>query len=255
MKTLVKLQIGFLCLICGLWLGCNSSRNDETIVVVEEVEPAPTTKKPAVASHEPPHGIDVSHHSGDVEWEQVVSDGLTFGLAKASEGVDWTDPMFATNWKKMKSARIIRGAYHFYIADDDPIEQAKNFIQNVTLGPGDLPPVVDIEKPGKIKGDALAKEIKRWLDHVENHFGVKPIIYTTPNFWNANVGGDFSDYHLWISNFGTDSPRIPDAFSQWLIWQYRENIPILGVASGADLSKLNHELVALEAVLYQPSQP
>ena len=253
MKVNAKLLTLALCLIMSTWLACNQPET-ELVVEVEDApeEPSPAPHKPAVAAHEPPHGIDVSHHSGDVAWSEVVGDGLVFGLAKASEGVDYTDPMFATNWEKMKSARIIRGAYHFYIPDDDPVEQARNFIQNVSLGPGDLPPVVDIEKAGKIKGEVLANQIKQWLDLVEGHFGIKPIIYTTPNFWDANVGGDFSGYHLWISNFGTDTPRLPKAFTQWLIWQYRENVPILGVADGADLSKLNHELIELEAVLFPP---
>ena len=37
------------------------------------------------------------------------------------------------------------GIFLFYVTEDDPEEQARFFIDNVTLQPGDLAPVVDVE--------------------------------------------------------------------------------------------------------------
>ena len=71
--------------------------------------------------------------------------------------------MFNRNWKKIKEAGLIRGAYHYFLATKSGKAQAENFINSVTLLPGDLPPVLDIEQTygvpaGKIKaaGERMA---------------------------------------------------------------------------------------------------
>lgn len=48
--------------------------------------------------------------------------------------------------------------------------------------PGDLPPVLDVEVRGKKTKKELQHNIKRWLDRVEAHYGVKPILYTSYKF-------------------------------------------------------------------------
>lgn len=197
-------------------------------------------------------GIDVSHYSGAVDWLQVMAGGNSFAFAKATEGVDYTDPAFATNWANMKTANITRGAYHFYVVDDDPGQQAQNFIQNVILSPGDLPPVVDVESPGSIQGEALGQNILTWLGIIEDHYGVTPMIYTDSGFWNEYVAGDFSQYPLWIAEFGTQAPTLPNGFDTWAFWQYQEDATVSGVASGADLDVFNGDLEGLKQILVQP---
>ncbi len=66
------------------------------------------------------NGIDVSHYSGTVDWTKVKEGGYVFAFAKATEGMDDNDPMFAAHWPAMKKAGILRGAYHFYVTEDDP---------------------------------------------------------------------------------------------------------------------------------------
>ena len=45
-------------------------------------------------------GIDVSHWQGTVNWTSVRNSGKVFALCKATEGTTYTDPTFATNWRK-----------------------------------------------------------------------------------------------------------------------------------------------------------
>lgn len=185
-------------------------------------------------------GIDVSGYSGTVDWTTVDAAGHSFAFAKATEGEDLKDPAFDQNWSQMKAAGMVRGAYHFYVTEDDPEAQAKFFLATVTLEPGDLAPVVDIETLGHdTSAEGLPEELHTFLGLLESHYGVKPIIYTTANFWNQYLGEGFGDYPLWVAEYDVESPKIPTGWQTWHLWQWQENAPVPGVEKGADLSKLN----------------
>src|SRR5262249_22791906 len=70
-------------------------------------------KKPADKAGKSLKGIDVSNYQGKIDWQAVKKSGVVFAFAKATEGVDFVDKSFAANFKAMKAAGIIRGAYHF----------------------------------------------------------------------------------------------------------------------------------------------
>ncbi|MFI5135397.1 MAG: glycoside hydrolase family 25 protein, partial [Chitinophagales bacterium] len=99
------------------------------------------------------HGIDVSRWQSNLDWKNLSalnSKGdtipLSFAFIKATEGILWEDPMFEDNWTSAKKAGVTRGAYHYFKPNSSPTLQAKNFIGSVTLKPGDLPPVLDVEE-------------------------------------------------------------------------------------------------------------
>lgn len=183
-------------------------------------------------------GVDVSHFSGKVNWPRVMSAGIAFAYAKATEGNDYVDPTFTRHWSDMKDAGIPRGAYHFFIIDDAPHTQAANFINNVPALPGDLPPVVDVEHVGKKPDPDRIAELRTWLEIVEEHYGVKPMIYTSINFWNKNLDDEFADFPLWIAHYGDEEPQLPEGWSQWRMWQYTQAGNIDGIEKIVDISYL-----------------
>jgi lysozyme len=201
---------------------------------------APPAAKPI--THADLHlGIDVSSHSGEVDWTALRAAGHTFAFLKATEGVDLRDPAFELEWPKVKEAGLLRGAYHFYVSEDDPEEQARFFISTVTLESGDLAPVVDIELLGHNTPPGLADRLETFVQRLEEHYGVAPIIYTDANFWDQNLDDRFGDHPLWIAEYGVAAPRLPTGWSEWHLWQWRGDAQVPGVAKGADLSKVNRE--------------
>lgn len=133
------------------------------------------------------HGVDISHYQGKIDWVKVLENQNTaaplhFVFMKATEGGDHGDSTFAANFANARNYGLIRGAYHFYIPATDAVKQADFFIRTVRLEPGDLPPVLDVEVTGKKEKSELQQGIKRWLDRVEAHYGVKPILYTSYKF-------------------------------------------------------------------------
>ena len=181
-------------------------------------------------------GIDVSHYQGTVNWSSVKNAGITFAFAKATDGNTYTDPQFHTNWQAMQTAGILRGAYHFYETNDDPVTQAQNFIKAVgSLAANDLPPVVDIEIfKGAYGSASVAANLQTWLDTVEKALGRKPMIYTNTNFWNTTINADFSKYPLWIAEYGVSQPKIPSSWKSWTFWQSSQSGSVAGVTGSVD---------------------
>jgi len=52
-------------------------------------------------------GIDVSYFQGTVDWDAALADGVTFAIARVSQG-DFMDPEFQTNWQGIKEAGALR---------------------------------------------------------------------------------------------------------------------------------------------------
>lgn len=188
------------------------------------------------------HGIDVSHHQSIISWEDVskmkVKDvKLHFSVIKATEGISRVDWQFRRNWKKAREAGMARGAYHFFIASRDGVQQAENFIATVKLEKGDLPPVLDVEQTNRQPAAVIRKRVKDFLDRVERHYGVRPIIYTNVDFYEQYLGSDFDDYPLWVAHYiERNRPRIS---RNWVMWQHSERGRVNGITAAVDFNVFN----------------
>jgi lysozyme len=199
-------------------------------------------------------GIDVSHHNGRIDWQQVVDSQVTFAIAKATEGNSFVDPAFDYNWVEMRRKRIVRGAYHFFRPAIDPIAQAKNFLRLVgnTIHSSDLPPVLDFEAyPTYVREEFLSIDVKErsarvkaWLDYVEDATDRVPMIYTNYSSWHEMMGNtdSFSRHPLWIAHYRVDKPSVPAnnwGGKGWAFWQTTERGGIPGVEDGKESTDFN----------------
>ena len=185
------------------------------------------------------HGIDVSHHNGKIDWLRVKKMRfseedlrLNFCFLKATEGMTHSDREFDRNWEQLGKLGIRRGAYHFYIPWRDPESQAKNFINSVKIIKGDFAPVLDIEKNSLRADNQIIEDIEKWLDIVQRHYGVKPIIYTNPTFYKKFIKGNFDDYPLWIADYSKETLKGYGA-SLWF-WQHNQSGWCEGVKGTVD---------------------
>ncbi|MBS1621987.1 MAG: glycoside hydrolase family 25 protein [Bacteroidetes bacterium] len=198
------------------------------------------------------HGIDVSKYQRLIAWEEVqamnVKDiKLGFAFMKATEGIGNTDPQFQRNWKRAKQAGMVRGAYHFFIGSKDGKMQAENFINTVDLEKGDLPPVLDVEQANGNSTMNLQREIKQWLETVENYYQVRPIIYTNVDFYNQRLGHDFDKYPLWIAHYY--QPQQPRIDRTWSFWQHSDKGRVNGIFSRVDFNVFNGDSVDFKNLL------
>jgi lysozyme len=216
-----------------------------------EPESAPPAA-PAVPRPDPRaavHGLDVSEYSGAVDWSKVAAGGFHFAFVKATEGVDLADSAFDDHWPAVRGAGLIRGAYHFFVSEDDPAEQAAFFIAKVDLEPGDLAPVVDVELIGHGTHEGLPERLQTFLDRLEAHYGVKPIIYTSPSFWDAHLTDAFGDYPLWVAEYDVEQPRLPNSWDTWHLWQWQADTAVDGIEKEADLTRVADPEIGLSGLV------
>lgn len=182
------------------------------------------------------HGVDVSHHQKEIEWKMVFEvNPIDFAFVKATEGNDFVDSMFCYNWESLRDQGVRRGAYHFFRAYGCGDEQAVNFLSHVEMQPGDLIPVLDIERTDGIAPEIMLEEAKIWLKMVEDSLCIKPIIYSNQHFYDTYLAGQFDQYPLWIARYSEDSPCLADG-RIWDIWQYSNQGCIDGISQKVDLN-------------------
>ena len=196
------------------------------------------------------HGIDVSHYQGNIDWQRLTQTRqsqfpIHFIFMKASEGGDYGDRVFQANFDSAKAYEFIRGAYHFYNPKTDPVRQADFFINSVKLDTGDLPPVLDIEKRGD-DARTLRRDLKIWLDKIERHYKVKPILYTSYKFKTRYLNDSiFDSYPYWIAHYYVDSVEYK---GNWKFWQHTDVGTLPGIREKVDLNIFNGSLEELKCM-------
>ncbi len=194
-------------------------------------------------------GIDVYHgdNGGNaIDWNAVKTAGIDFAFAKATESTNFKDSAFAANWSGMKSAGLVRGAYHFFHADVDPAAQANYFLATVgALSPGDLL-VLDLETTNGQTQATIAANAKTFLDTVKKASGVVPLLYTSPAFLTTFSG--LGGYPLWVANYGVSCPDVPAAWTTYMFWQSSSTGSLPPITGALDLDSFNGTLAELHAL-------
>ena len=123
-----------LALASSLFAACGGG-SDEWHPGVERGE-LPSSALTVCAGGPTVKGVDVSHWDGAIDWVKLAGAGQSFGIAKATEGVTFVDPMFQANWTAIKAAGLVRGAYHFFRpASGGGVQQARFFLGKVAASP------------------------------------------------------------------------------------------------------------------------
>lgn len=198
----------------------------------------------------PVRGVDVARYQGTIDWAALAADDTAFAYIKATEGGDWTDPVFASNWSKSKAAGVPRGAYHFYTLCRPVIDQISHIIATVPKEPKTLPVAIDLEFGGNCKGrppvPQFHADLNQMLEGLEAHYGTRPILYLTRDFDDAYMKGAFEDEGYWLRSI----IRQPSTdWRPWLYWQYHNKGKRDGVIGPIDLNAFNGDEAAWQAYL------
>ena len=188
----------------------------------------------------PVHGIDVSRWNLDVNWHAARAAGVNFAFIKATEGGDRFDPLFLSHVAQAEEAGIPWGAYHFFYWCTDAATQARWFIAHVPRRPGGLPPVLDLEwnahsptcttRPAP---DMVRAEAATFLAIVGRHYGQRPIVYTTVDFFRDNALADITTEEFWLRSTAAH-PAESFPGTPWVFWQYSGTGRVPGI--GGDVS-------------------
>jgi GH25 family lysozyme M1 (1,4-beta-N-acetylmuramidase) len=176
-------------------------------------------------------GMDVASYQGNVNWASWWSQGKRFVWTKATESTNYTNPYFAQQYNGSYNQGFIRGAYHFATPNTSSGAAQANYF--VAHGGGwskdgkTLPGALDMEyNPYGATCYGLSKaSMTAWIKDFHDTYHAKtgrwPVIYTSTNWWNQCVSGDFSHTApLWVARYASSAGPLPYNWGVYTVWQY-----------------------------------
>jgi lysozyme len=200
-------------------------------------------------------GIDVSHYQEMIDWKKVKASGVKFAIIKASEGIEYVDPLFEDNFRGCIDNGIVPGVSHFYLPRYDPVDQAKHYwntIRDVAKGHNYLPPANDLETAGITKSQ-MNDDMSKFMQATKEYDGRPGIFGTSPGFFTTYLPVPvlsqyrlsisqvdwISEYPLWIFHYTTGWPTQIYPWAGWTFWQYSSAGKVSGIRTRVDLDYFN----------------
>jgi GH25 family lysozyme M1 (1,4-beta-N-acetylmuramidase) len=218
----------------------------------------------------PLYGVDVSSFQGSPDYAKVKASGVTFVIAKATEGVGYTDPTYARNRAAIRDAGLIPGAYHFLRGTHDGPSQAEAFVR--TADPHAIH-ALDVECLEDVHKLNRHLDVPGFLHRYRELLpGRTILIYTGRDFWTACAGtatpgttygplwaaGAVPNAYVraagslptqWASTGGHPTSGLPWAgWTSWAICQFTDHAQVPGISGGVDGDAFTGTLDQLKAL-------
>ncbi len=197
------------------------------------------------ASYESRIGVDVSYFQGEIDWEKVKNDGISFAFLRVGyrgyeKGGLRADPKFADYREEAAEAGLDVGVYFFSQAvNEAEAREEAEFVLDALQGCKlQLPVVYDPEHivGREARTDALSREqlTANALCFCETirEAGYEPMVYCNM-LWEAyELELDrLADYRIWYADYEA-LPQTPYHFS---FWQYSNTGTVDGIQGNVDM--------------------
>lgn len=275
LSPLVKISLGIILTAIILYLVYNTGKNQQIAIQAGQ------DSIPDTASYAGPLlkgsdyfdslrnmgkaiGLDISSNENIYDQSKVIQYGINFMLIKATEGKAYVDPSFSTNWITLRNKKFVAGAYHYYSLKTDPVLQADNFIKNVVISAGDLPPILNLFALEEVSIDpAIIAGVNTYLDRINLYYGMKPIIYVSEKVAGKLFSQEATRYYLWLNkpNAGIYYPPTPKLWNKWKFWQFSTQEKFDGILvqrkdrkeDFVDVNQFNGTKAELKAMTFKTS--
>lgn len=196
-------------------------------------------------------GIDVSKHQGVIKWAEVARDKkIQFVYIRATMGKGHHDRRYRKNILGARRAGLKVGSYHFLTAKFSIDEQFRDFLAVAKPAEQDLIPMVDVEE-GFLNGwnrDQLQDSVAKFSRLVKQHYGRRPMIYSSESYYNKMLAPRFNDHILYIASYSRLIPKIRGDRNHNL-WQYSERGHIHGIGEYVDLCRFTNGTTVEDIIL------
>lgn len=181
-------------------------------------------------------------HRGQKNVKGTADYPVSFIFIKSTESTTVRNRYYATDYQQARKHGIRVGAYHFFRLRTTGAAQAQFFLRHTSFHSGDLPPVLDVEPSDtQIQAaggvEAMFRQVRTWLRIVEQHTGVRPILYVNQRFVNVYLSQapDIKrDYRVWIARYSEYKPDVRLAF-----WQLCPDGRVAGITPLVDINVFN----------------
>jgi len=198
--------------------------------------------------------IDLSHHNQINDFATIKAAGIVAVIHKATQGTDYTDPMYLQRRNKALEAGLLWGAYHFADAKDSKA-QADYFLSVTDPAPTDLL-VLDIEqnysRGAPVPSMSLAGA-ETFVERIKQQTGRYPGLYSgsyIKEILGDNTNPMLANCWFWLAQYGSTAV-VPVNWPYWTMWQYTDGAKgpephsVNGVVSPCDRDKFNGDLEQL----------
>ena len=190
-----------------------------------------------------------------MDWS-ITARLVHYAIMRAGFGDAGHDSKLDTYRTDIAATPMVYGLYWFVRVGQSWQTHVATFKSLWEAAPGILPPVMDLEYT-----TLSPQETTTWVHNLllewEQQTGVRPMIYTSPGWWNEHtVANNWAgNYLLWNAHWtDAEQPIIPRDFAIWKYWQYSADGNGLGRLYGSldgdvdmDLDKYNGSLDAFNA--------
>ena len=203
--------------------------------------------------------IDVSHHQGPIDFDQVIASGIAGVICKCIDGrAPDVDPMFVTNWAAMRERQdeIVIGSYAFARPESDGggeadgRAEAEDYARTMIAAgvPDNFIVWADVEHGGFDDASHSVQQncdfVSAWVETCEAELGRSPWIYTGTNTWRTHLGWTMRFKHLPLVD--ADYSSVPDRTPwPWTLWQYTSKGRVPGVSTNVDISRFDGTMLEL----------
>ncbi len=202
-------------------------------------------------------GADFSRHSGEIDWDKLVKEGIKWAGLRASVCDYYIDPTFRYNYDNSVRVGIIPLPYYVVRFDDkySSDAQADKYLEALH-GRKTWVDIPDVELIGSgVNKSDRGRKLHYTMQRVEVHTHAMQTIYTSEGFWEAYMPAgfleDFNDRPLFAASYGADMPEpyipphprfpsVPDIWESeyhkalWTAWQFSQRWRFDGVPSSSD---------------------
>lgn len=199
-------------------------------------------------------GIDVSHHQGKIDWQQVKDSGVEFAIIRVGyrsrdTGTIYEDRQAAYNMKNAINAGIKVGVYFFSqaISEYEAVEEASWVLDYIQKYQITYPVVYDCEYIGQYRtGAAGVTKTQRtdyaiaFMETVRNS-GYTPMMYASKNGYSKNweTSRMANRYKIWVAQYPakTVDPLVDKTTytGKYDMWQYSSKGSVPGISGNVDM--------------------
>lgn len=191
-------------------------------------------------------GVDVSAWQGEIDWDAVARDGVSFAMIRAgyrgyTAGNLNVDSYFERNLNGAKDAGLDVGVYFYSqaITPQEAVEEAELVLELLDGEQLDLPIVFDWELPASknartrgLSRDTLTACAEAFCETIADA-GYDPMVYFYMSLGYEEYHLDeLGDYPFWLAQYSST----PSFYYDYDIWQYTDKGVVEGIDGGVDMN-------------------
>lgn len=179
--------------------------------------------------------VDISHHNTIHDFQAMYDAGVRGVIHKATQGLEYVDPMMSKRKQAVLDAGLLWGCYHF-ATGDDPEAQVEHFIQTVSP---DATTLMALDHEPNNNNQLDLDGAKSFLQALETKLGRKGVLYSgnlIKEQLDDSDGDDYlSQHRLWLAEYGPKA-KLPPGWTNYFIWQFSETGKLPGTDGKLDLN-------------------